>query len=287
LSKLEDNLLHVHSPCGFWGDQMLFLFSAYYHMESQKKDGVIIHTGKDLWNTHAGVYSPAQKNIFHFWSCFDFVKGIIFDMNQRSLNQDAEKSLYNVFPLLNHHYEDDKYKLDISKKINFNLFPSRFENTYTKKIAVFQPVSLANKPEQFKQDFICKLSETIKIVAEKGYTIIAIGSASDREHYEALYHDTPYQHKIVKLFDKINMFQAIDLVMNHAELVVSCCSWSGWYGIASRTKTVMALGPLMEKGKPDEKYVNLMKNKDIFFMDYSSKKEQTDLSISNWIANNV
>ena len=44
----------------------------------------------------------------------------------------------------------------------------------------------------------------------------------------------------------------------------------------------MALGPLMEKGKEDSKYVDLMKNKDVFFMDYSSK-EETDLSISNWI----
>ena len=286
MSKLEDNLLHIHSPCGFWGDQMLFLFSAYYHMKSQKKDGLIIHTGKDLWHTHAGLYGPSQKDIFQFWSCFNFVKGIMFDMDQRDLNGNADKSLYDVLPLLDCGY-DDEYKLDISKKINFNLFPSRFENTYIKKIAVFQPVSLLNKPEQFKQDFVCKLSETIKTVAEKGYTIIAIGSASDREHYEALYHDLPYKHKIVELFDSINMFQAIDLVMNHADLVVSCCSWSAWYGIASRTKTAMALGPLMEKGKEDSKYVDLMKNKDVFFMDYSSKKEETDLSISNWILQNA
>ena len=30
----------------------------------------------------------------------------------------------------------------------------------------------------------------------------------------------------------------------------------------------------MEKGKEDSKYVDLMKNKDVFFMDYSSKKKK-------------
>ena len=49
----------------------------------------------------------------------------------------------------------------------------------------------------------------------------------------------------------------------------------------------MALGPLMEKGKEDSKYVDLMKNKDVFFYGLFFKKEETDLSISNWILQNA
>ena len=43
----------------------------------------------------------------------------------------------------------------------------------------------------------------------------------------------------------------------------------------------MAIGPLMEN--EDQKYLNLMKNKDVFFMDYSSKKEEADQNIAEWI----
>ena len=85
---------------------------------------------------------------------------------------------------------------------------------------------------------------------------------------------------------KISMFEAINLVMNKADFVLSCCSWSAWYGIASRTKTAFAAGPLLEDGT-DGKYLNLIKNKDIFYMDYSSKKRQADTNISQWIKKNL
>jgi hypothetical protein len=85
---------------------------------------------------------------------------------------------------------------------------------------------------------------------------------------------------------KISMFEAIDLVMNRADFVLSCDSWSGWYGIASRVKTAFCAGPLIEDGT-DKKYLNLIKNKDIFYMDYSSKKQQADTSISQWIEKNT
>jgi hypothetical protein len=45
----------------------------------------------------------------------------------------------------------------------------------------------------------------------------------------------------------------------------------------------MMLGPLMEKNKRDSRFVDLMKNKDVFCMDYSSKKEEADKNIAQWI----
>jgi hypothetical protein len=49
----------------------------------------------------------------------------------------------------------------------------------------------------------------------------------------------------------------------------------------------MTLGPLMEKNKRDSRFVDLMKNKDVFYMDYSSKKEEADKNIAQWIKDNV
>ena len=72
-----------------------------------------------------------KKTFFSFGVVLTSLKVSCLDMDQRDLNGNADKSLYDVLPLLDCGY-DDEYKLDISKKINFNLFPSRFENTYIK-----------------------------------------------------------------------------------------------------------------------------------------------------------
>ena len=292
MSKIEDQYLHTFSPTGMGADQILTLFSCHYHMLNMGKKGIIIHTSKDLFETHHDRFVNTEKDILKFWSTFEFIKGIIFDVDQRTLPTDAAVSNYNIFPYLDFPYNDD-YQCNLAEHIDFSLFPKRFNQNLNSnyKTAILQPVSLKNKPVALKNDFIAEWDESVAELIKKGYWIYMIGSDEDsqilREIHDSKLSSFTDKSQVTNLMGRLDMFESIDLVMNKADFVMSCCSWSGWYGIASRKKTAMAIGPLMEEGKTDRAYVNCMKNKDIFFMDYSSKKEETDKNIARWIKDNV
>ena len=258
-------------------------------MVNTGKEGIIIHTAKDLFDTHHKRYVSTDKNILKFWSTFNFVKGIIFDVDQRTLPTDAQNSNYNLFPHLNLPY-DDNFQYDLSNEINFSLFPKRF--TYDidqkSKIAVFQPVSLKNKPVELKKDFIATWDKSVSSLLEKKYKIYAVGSSEDLDLVHEIYGHKSflYLDNVINLMGCLDIFESIELVMKKADFVLSCDSWAGWYGIASRKKTAYAAGPLIENGT-DSHYLNCIKNKDVFFMDYSSKKEETDKNMAKWIQNNA
>jgi len=285
MNKINDSYLHIFSPTGRWGDQILNLFAANYHMLNMNKDGLVIHTSKDLWDAHHKDFKTSEKDILKFWSTFTFIKGIFFDVDQRSLPQDAQKSQYELFPFLDFPYNDD-FKNDLSQFIDFSLFPPSSLCIEAGKTAVFQPISLIHKPPHMLDNFICEWSQSVKELIEKNYKIYLIGSLKDLKNCKELYPFLFNNPNIIDLMGKISMFEAIELVMKKAHFVLSCDSWSGWYGIASRVKTAYCAGPLIEEGT-DKKYLDLIKNKDVFYMDYSSKKHESDSNIAQWIRNNA
>ena len=254
------------------------------------KEGVIIHTAKDLFDTHHKRYICSDKNILKFWSTIKFVKGIIFDVDQRTLPTDAYESNYNFFSPLNSPYDED-FKYNLSNQIDFSLFPKRFSGHIDEnyKTAVFQPISLKNKPPELRNDFIATWDHSVSALIDKGYKILLIGSNDDLKVLDDIYANSyfPYLDNTINLMGCLDIFESIELVMEKADFVLSCCSWSGWYGIAARKKTAMTLGPLMEENKKDRCFVDLMKNKDVFYMDYSSKKEEADKNIAKWIKDNA
>tara|TARA_Y100000114_G_scaffold141165_1_gene146696 strand:- start:2464 stop:3324 length:861 start_codon:yes stop_codon:yes gene_type:complete len=286
MNKIKDPYLHVFFPTGLWGDQFLGLFSCHYHMKALGKQGIVIHTSRNLFDAHHKRYINTTADILKFWSTFDTIKSVHFDLDQRYLIEDVEKCLYEIFGYIDVGY-DDNYKSNLADFIDFSLFPDSNLKISGSKIAVFQPLSLKNKPSELVNDYICEWSESVKQLLEKKYKIYLIGSKDNLKECEKLYPFLFNNFNIINLMGKISMFEAINLIMNKADFVLSCCSWAGWCGISSRKKTAIAVGPLMEKGKTDERYVNLIRNKDIFYMDYSSKKEQSDKDISRWIEDNA
>ena len=102
MDKIQDRYLHIFSPTGMWGDQILNLFSSHYHMLNMGKEGIVIHTSKDLYNTHHKNYTNTEKDILKFWSTIDFVKGIFFDVDQRTLQDDGINSDYEIFAHLSY-----------------------------------------------------------------------------------------------------------------------------------------------------------------------------------------
>ena len=91
---------------------------------------------------------------------------------------------------------------------------------------------------------------------------------------------------------KTNMFESIDLLINHASFVLSCDSWSLWYGIASRTKTACAVNDKFLKGYPwcincRPLYSQVFGNEDVY-KDYPAKSnEQCDINLAEWINDNA
>ena len=299
MNKFEDGKMHIFTPSGWWGDQILNFFAINYCLDKYNYSEVIIHTSKDVLNPHHDLFYPANGDIFKFWSTFKFVKGILFDMSQRTMYEDAAKSQYQWFPFLNETIPPS-YVYDLSESIDFSLFPPsdfyrKWEFSKKDKIAVFQPISLKNKPKDSHEQFICAWGPSVKTLISKGYTIYIIGGDGDQKLLEK-WHSKFLQDPIFKeaekrgviknFIGKLTMFEAIYLVMNHASFILSCCSWAAWYGIAARVKTAFCAGPAVEAGL-DDKYINLITNKDIFYMDYSSKKEYADERISKWIGENA
>jgi len=285
LNKFDDNNIHIFTPSGMWGDNILNLFASHFHLKNQEKNKIIIHTGKKVYNPHFRNFSPADENLFQFWSSFKSVEGILFDVNQQSLNADADASNYKLFPFLDHKIPEN-YQCDIRDYMDFSLFPKTFSLETKGKIAVLQPVSLKNKPKHLIKHFLCEWEHTVKQLLNNDYFIYLIGSHDDLMDSQELYPFLFHNNQIINLMGQISIFEAMDLVMNKASLVVSCCSWSAWAGIAARVKTVFAAGPLFEDGTED-KYLKLITNKDIYFMDYSSKKGEADKRIAEWIKENV
>lgn len=296
MSKFQDGKMHIFTPSGLWGDQILNFFAINYCLNKYNYSEVIIHTAKDVLNPHHDLFYPANGDILKFWSTFKFVKGIIFDMDQRTMYEDAGKSQYEWFPFLNE-VIPPSYTYNLCQSIDFSLFPkSNFKMPFEQRpIAVFQPISLENKPKDSHEKFICSWSKSVKTLISKGYAVYMIGGGDDQRLLEKwnykLLEDREFKNAvsdgIIKNFiGKLTMFEAIYLVMNRASFVLSCCSWAAWYGIAARVKTAFCAGPVIEAGL-DDKYINLITNKDIFYMDYSSKKEYADESVSKWIRENA
>jgi hypothetical protein len=258
---------------------------------------IVIHTWKDAWSGRSSSWHPIDYNILKFWASISFVKGIVFDMDQRNpIQTSSENSLYHVHIALSNLY-DDKFSFNIKDSIDFSSLP-RFESNGWKrnilkrnkihkesKIAVFQPVSFLHKEEdKIESDYTNPWDECLRSLLDKGYEIIVIGSNKDNEDVKKYYPNLLTKYPMRNLMGRINMFESIDLVINHASFVLSCDSWSGWYGIASRKKTAVAASKIIgaEFG-----YVLGLGNKDIYELDYSHNKEKCDANLAEWIKNNA
>lgn len=282
MSKIEDGNLHIWSPCCFWGDQMFNLMAS---RQLAPEKNIVIHTWKDAWSGRTSSWHNIDYNILKFWASISFVKGIVFDMDQRNpISLGSENSSYHVHIALSNFY-DDEFSFNIKNSIDFSNFP-RFESSpYKNKIAAFQPISLLHKnKDSIESDYISPWDKCIKFLLNKGYEIIAIGSDEDNEDIKKYYPTLLTDYPIKNLIGKINMFESIDLVMNHASFVLSCDSWSGWYGIASGKKVAVAGTRIIES---EITYVHALGNKSAYKLEFAHDKEKCDANLAEWIKDNA
>tara|TARA_Y100000310_G_scaffold344636_1_gene458455 strand:- start:4987 stop:5676 length:690 start_codon:yes stop_codon:yes gene_type:complete len=226
-------------------------------------------------------------DILKFWSTIKFVGGIIFDIDQRiPIELGIEKNNYDVRMTLDSDVSQ-KFLYDIRNDIDFSRLPRYDSPGWSGKMASFQPISLLHRAEEdIEPEYISPWDNCIKALLDKGYEIVAIGGDKDVADVEKYYPELLNKYPITNLMGKINMFRSIDLVMNHASFVLSCDSWSGWYGIASRTKVAVAAGKTYREGT-DSAYIEALGNKDVYILDYAYNKDNCDTNLARWIKENA
>ena len=288
--KVNDSCCHIWSPSCFWGDQMFNLMAA---KQLSKGKDVVIHTDKIAWCGHTLEWFPMDQNIFKFWSTISFVKGIIFDISQKKpIDKGRQESKFHVGMTLasGSKISGDTFTYDISKDINFSSLP-RFRHPYrvdNHKIAAFQPISILHRAKNDVQsEYINPWDKSVEALLEQGYEVVAIGSEKDEKDMEKYHPNLLKKYPITNLLGKTNIFESIDLIMNHASFVLSCDSWSAWYGIASRKKTAVSAGKTYRNNSEETVYIEALGNKDVYKLDYSNNDEQCDLNLAEWITENA
>ncbi len=285
--NIEDEL-HMWMASGFFGDAMIDLCKAKRALEHGGKESIVIHTAKRYWHPNKEPYwVPANQALLSFFNSINFVKGIIFDVDQSDLHGTSENSNYNVeFP----EYFKENWVHNITENVNFDLFTKRisrdFFNFNNYNIAVIQPVSFKNKPtDQFEEHYLPVWNKTIESLKSNNYKIIFIGGDKDEEVMKRYFPKIKEDNDILNLINKLTFFESLDLIWNYSHLNISCCSWLAWYSKAAGIPTAMASGyDMLNDLQSIRSYkLKVVGNDNNFFMDYACKKEECDNSIANWV----
>tara|TARA_A100001201_G_scaffold139249_2_gene130969 strand:- start:341 stop:1219 length:879 start_codon:yes stop_codon:yes gene_type:complete len=289
VSKVNpEDELHMWMASGFFGDAMIDLCKGKRALENKNQNSIVIHTAKRYWHPNKEPYwIPANQTLLSFFNSIDFVKGIIFDVDQGDLHGTSASSNYNVeFP----EYFEENWVHDITENINFELFTNRISRNYFNfndyKIAVIQPISYKNKPkDQFEDYYLPVWNKTIESLKSNNYKIILIGGDKDEEIVRRYYPKFTKDNEILNLINKLTFFESLDLIWNHSNLNISCCSWLAWYSKAAGIPTAMASGyDMLHDLQSIRSYkLKVVGNDYNFFMDYANKKEGCDNSIADWI----
>tara|TARA_Y100001938_G_scaffold44200_3_gene61327 strand:- start:411 stop:1289 length:879 start_codon:yes stop_codon:yes gene_type:complete len=282
------NEFHMWMASGFFGDAMIDICKAKRALGFVKKNSVVIHTGKEYFHPNKKPYHfPANQTLLSFFNCIDFVKGVIFDISQRNINETAASSNYQIdFP----DYFTENWTHDIRSNVDYSLFPQRISSSFfnysNDKLAVIQPISFKNKPtDQFKEYYLPVWNQTIESLKSNNYKIILIGGEKDEEVIERYFSEIVKDNDILNLINKLSFFESLDLIWNHSSINISCCSWLAWYSKASGIPTAMASGYDMVHNLQGirEYKLKVIGNDNCLFMDYAYKKDKCDESIANWI----
>lgn len=277
-----------------------------FHLVTAKRfaggKDVIIHTDTDAWAGVSRSWYHMDFDILRFWTTFSFVKGVIFDVSQRSFQlADIGTSVFHVNEMANTIMQSppvENHTYDIREDIDFFSLPHFSDNSQhyindwndPAKVAVFQPMSTIHK--DLNNLHIPSWDASVKALLDKGYEIAIIGSAQDGRDIEKYYPNLLERYPMRDLTGKTSMFESIDLVMNCSSFVLSCDSWSFWYGIASRKKTVAAVNASFFQQETSRRnpfsaqFSQAFGNEDVYKTCFAGS-DNCDATLANWINENA
>ncbi len=153
----------------------------------------------------------------------------------------------------------------------------------TNNNVIFQPISLDKKPKEHREKYIQTWNNSIELLLDNKYNIYMIGSETNyQEMLDSSIIEQNLLKHIINKMGKWTVLEALSAMMYNADLVMSCDSWAGAFGILFRIPTCFSLGYRMENGI-DTWLLDFLSNRDIYVQGWSSKKEETDILFSEWI----
>lgn len=267
---------HTYCECGAIGDTAFNICRTLTAMEALGHKSAIIHTSPYLLIDQ---YDYTQKidisnEVLEIWNQCSFVSKVEIDVNLSD-----GKSIYF----------SDKYQAKIEQPMftrpNNNILDWIDLKKYlpelntNKKIAVFQPISLQNKPVRFHADYIQEWNRCLKNLIKNKYHIVMIGGIDDDFR---LCFDANFLNEIDNKIGKWNILESLSFLIYRSEIVLSCDSWAAVWGVATRKKTFVSLGYKMEFGKDLWAY-DFLGNKDCYELGWTSQGKFCDAFLAEAI----
>lgn len=239
---------------------------------------------KFLHNIEGKLYvKESNPDVFYIWSQCKYINNINFI---DYLDNNSSKKMKNNYDLYIDRPKDEMVSEQHKISEYLSLTPMPKSQYIGKKVAIFQPVSVINRPGEIFKKYLVRWDLSLRILIEKGYTIYMIGSENDFDLVKKynLVQDSCLSY-IENLCGKIKMIDAIKLVLYRADFVIGCDSWATTYGIAERIPTAVSWGPKLEAGGRESKLPFYLGNKDIYINRWASKGD-ADGFIFEWIIKN-
>lgn len=264
--------MHIFAESGAIGDTALNLCREHIALSNSSHEKVIIHTTPYLKANELCI--PTNPIVHEIWKRTNFIKEVVMDVKHDDEQSFKISKKYGVpieHPMLFRNFHDIRKWVDLSKFIP--------EDISKEKVALFQPISLKMKPKEHLNDYIPVWTRCLRTLINNGYRIVLVGAADDPID---LCVDKEFMPYIDNKCGKWTILQAIAFTLYRADVVVSCDSWAGLWGIAARKPTVIAWGYRMENNI-DFWVTGFLGNQDCYKFGWSSQKEYCDALLAAYL----
>jgi hypothetical protein len=266
------DFLHIFAESSAIGDTALNLCRYHVAMINRGYEKIIIHTTPYI---HAnGLKITSNPIVYKIWEKTNFVQEVVMDVEHGDKESFIFSKKYNQ-PIL-HSFEYRDYN-DIKQLVDLKEYTP--EINIQKRTVLFQPVSLKTKPKEFLDEYIPVWDRCLKTLLDKEYEIIMVGAEDDPVE---LCFNKKFLSKINNKIGEWSILESLAFNIYKADIVVSCDSWAGLWGVAARKPTAIAWGHRMEQNI-DFWATEFLGNKDCYKYGWSSQKEYCDALLASYL----
>ena len=260
-------LLHMYADMIAIGDAAFSICRAYAAMQAGGYDKIVIHTQSAI--NIGGTLIPNSSASLELFRRTSFVAEVLEDADTLYWSSGGVRLEH---PLI--------YRPHNNIKDWINLDDLTPDVPASGRVAVFQPISLRMKPREHLNDYIPVWTKCLETLFAKNYHVVMVAAPDDPID---LCVDPRLMSSLDNRIGKWSILQSLAFTLNRADVILSCDSWAGVWGIASRKPTAIAWGYRMEHGL-DGWVMDFLGNKDVFKHGWSSKKNECDAVLAEFLA---
>jgi len=272
--------LHIFCELGAIGDTAFNFCRAHAAMEVMGHEKAVVHSAKQFQFGKSKTKIPNNPDVIEIWNNCNFLKEIVYDIDYNDASSFDISKTYGCKieqPMIFRENHNILNWIDLRKYLP--------EVPDDKPTVIFQPISLEKKihivaPEHL-DSYIPVWKRCINLLLEKNYRIIMVGGKDDPIHLCVEKKQLPYLDNKI---GKWTVLQALAFTLHKANLVLSCDSWVGIWGIAAQKKTAIAWGYRYENDI-DYWVTNFLGNRNFYKNGWSSQKDDCDAILAAYLSN--